>query len=401
MYPCSALAPLAGIHKSGRDRLSDVFASAQLSGYSGQHMYPIIHNEVDREDKKVLDILTAMLYCEQHVELHFSFKESAKMRTVLILNPVAGRSLLAETQEESRSIEEEIRSGLRIYNIEPEVWYTTLEDPGERLAHKAVDKHVDLVIAAGGDGTIHAVASGLIGAESTLGIIPVGTMNNLAHSLSIPLSVEAACAVLARGETRTIDVGEINGQTFLEVAGVGFEASLFPAGEELKKTDILSTVRGVIMGLVSLLTFKPTRLTISFDEKKVRPYDAIQVTICNAPYYGAHFQVAPDILMDDGLLDVFIFRHFSKLEYLRHAISISQGRRVFQAKVLRRRVKALRIASSDPLDIQADGIPCGQTPAAVKVVMGALRVRVPTTPVPGLQHDPALGHRSSNQAAFE
>jgi diacylglycerol kinase (ATP) len=270
------------------------------------------------------------------------------------------------------------------------VWHTTLEDPGEGIARKAASERVDLVIAAGGDGTIHAVASGLIKCQSTLGIIPMGTMNNVAHSLGIPLSIEAACEVLARGETRTIDAGQINEQFFIEVAGVGFEASLFPAGEEIKKTGFLSTVRGVIMGLVSLLTFKPTRLKISFDEKKMRPFDAIQVTICNAPYYGAHFQIAPDILMDDGTLDVFIFRRMSSLEYLRHAISISQGRRVFQPKVLRRRVKALRIASSDPLDIQADGTPRGQTPAAVKVVMGALRVRVPTTPGPGLQRDTGL-----------
>jgi diacylglycerol kinase family enzyme len=117
----------------------------------------------------------------------------------------------------------------------------------------------------------------------------------------------------------------------------------------------------------------------------MRPYDAIQVTICNAPYYGAHFHIASDILMDDGLLYVFIFRHMSSLEYLRHAISFSQGRRVLQPKVLRRRVKALRIASSDPLDLQADGIPRGQTPADVKVIRGALRVRVPTVPVPDLK----------------
>lgn len=312
------------------------------------------------------------------------------MRTVLILNPVAGKSLLAETQEEPKSIEEEILTALRIYDIEPEVWHTTTEDPGEGLARKAADEHVDLVIAAGGDGTIHAVASGLMWCDSILGIIPMGTMNNLSHSLGIPLSIEAACAVLARGETRTIDVGQTNEQTFLEVAGVGFEASLFPAGEEFKKTGLISTVRGVILGLVSLFTFKPTRLKISFDEKKMRPYDAIQVTICNAPYYGAHFQVGPDILMDDGMLDVFIFRHFSKLEYLRHAVSISQGRRVFQPKILRRRVKALRITSTGPLDIQADGIPRGQTPAVVKVVMGALRVRVPTTHAPGLKDDTAL-----------
>jgi diacylglycerol kinase family enzyme len=190
------------------------------------------------------------------------------MRTVLILNPVAGRSLLAETQEEPQSIEEEICSALRVYHFEPEVWYTTLEDPGERMARTAVDEHIDLVIAAGGDGTVHAVASGLIGGESTLGIIPVGTMNNLARSLGIPLSVEAACTALAWGETCTIDVGLINGQVFLEVAGIGLEASLFPAGEELKKTGLLSTVQGMIMGLISLLTFKPTRLKISFDEKK-------------------------------------------------------------------------------------------------------------------------------------
>ena len=311
------------------------------------------------------------------------------MRTVLILNPVAGKSLLAETQEEPESIEEEIRTALRINDIEPEVWHTTIEDPGEGLARKAADEHFDLVIAAGGDGTIHAVASGLIGCDSILGIIPMGTMNNLSHSLGIPLSVEAACAVLARGETRTIDVRQINEQTFLEVAGIGFEASLFPAGEEFKRTGLLSTVRGVIMGLVSLFTFKPTRLKISFDEKKMRPYDAIQVTICNTPYYGVHFQVGPDILMDDGMLDVFIFRHFSKLTYLCHAVSISQGRRVFQPKIVRRRVKALRITSSDPQDIQADGIPRGQTPAIVKIVMGALRVRVSSTPVPGLMDETA------------
>jgi diacylglycerol kinase (ATP) len=312
------------------------------------------------------------------------------MRTVLIFNPVAGKSLLAETPEEPKSIEEEILTSLRIYDIEPEVWHTTTEDPGEGLARKAADEHVDLVIAAGGDGTIHAVASGLMCCESILGIIPMGTMNNLAHSLGIPLSIEAACAVLARGETRTIDVGQINDQTFLEVAGAGFEASLFPAGEEFKKLGLISTVRGVLLGLVSLFTFKPTRFNISFDEKNMRPYDAIQVTICNAPYYGAHFQIAPDILMDDGMLDVFIFRHFSKLEYLRHAISISQGRRVFQPKILRRRVKVLRITSTGPLDIQADGMPRGQTPAVVKVVMGALRVCVPTTHAPGLKNDTVL-----------
>jgi diacylglycerol kinase (ATP) len=306
------------------------------------------------------------------------------MRAVLILNPAAGESPLAETQSASESIEEAILTTLRAYSIEPEVWHTTPDDPGEGLARRAAAALFDLVIAAGGDGTIHAVASGLINSESTLGIIPMGTMNNLAHSLGIPLPIDEACAILDRGETRRIDTGQINGQVFIEVAGVGFEASLFPAAEEIKKPGFFSTLRGSVAGLITLFTFKPGKLKISIDEKRTRSYNAIQVTISNAPFYGMHFQVASDILMDDGLLDVFIFRNFSKLEYIRHAISISQGRRPLQAKIRHRRVKSLRITSDEPFDIQADGMSYGRTPAEVRIVADALRVRVPTSRAPGL-----------------
>lgn len=309
------------------------------------------------------------------------------MRSILILNPTSGVSPLAEIHDTPESTEELILARLRAYNIEPEVWHTTLEDSGESMAKQAADEHVDLVIAAGGDGTIHAVASGLVGRDTTLGIIPLGTMNNLALSLGIPQPVEAACAIIAGGETRAIDVGQINGQTFIEVAGIGIEAALFPAAEEFKSPGFLSTLRGVINGLLTLMTYQPTRLRIAFDDKKRRPYQAIQVTICNAPYYGAHFQVAPNAVMDDGLLDVVIYKTFSKLEYLQHAISISQGRRVFQPKITHRRVKSLRISTEHPVEIQADGLPHGHTPAVITVAPGALRVRIPAVSAPGLSHE--------------
>ncbi len=86
-----------------------------------------------------------------------------------------------------------ILTGLRTYGIEPELYHTTPEDTGQGLATRAAAAHAELVIAAGGDGTIHAVASGLIGTQSTMGIIPTGTMNNLAHSLNIPDTIPAAC----------------------------------------------------------------------------------------------------------------------------------------------------------------------------------------------------------------
>src|SRR6266568_3454429 len=250
------------------------------------------------------------------------------MRTVLIINPASGVSPLAETHHDiGESIEEMILEGLRTYGIEPEVWHTTLEDPGKDLAKKAADEHVDLVIAAGGDGTIDAVASGLVKREPTLAII-----------LRVPLK-------------------------------------------------IFSIMRGVIGGIFTLFAYQPTKFRISFDDKKRRSFQAIQVTICNAPFYGAHFQIASNILMDDGLLDVVIYKTFSKFEYMRHAISITQGRRIFQPKITHRRVKSLRISADHPVEIQADGLPHGHTPAVVRVVPGALSVRVPTTNVPGLHEE--------------
>ncbi len=307
------------------------------------------------------------------------------MRSVLIFNPTSGISTVTDKRMTPEETETAILQGLQMYGIEPDIYYTTPEDTGKGLASRAAEKHVELVIAAGGDGTIHAVANGLVGTQSTLCIIPTGTMNNLAHSLNIPDTIPAACVAIAKGETRLIDVGKINEHCFLEVAGIGLEALLFPAAEEIKKPGFLTSLRGIVNGLMTLLTFKPTRIRITFDEHQRRPYKALQVTICNAPFYGMRLEVVPNILMDDGLLDVVVYRNFSKLEYIRHAISISQGRRPYQPKIIHRRVKSLHITSNPSLDIQADGVPQGTTPAFVAVLSGALRVRVPDVPAPGLQ----------------
>ncbi len=302
------------------------------------------------------------------------------MRTILILNPTAGSSSMSpqEGQDETAEQHEEtIVTTLRSYDIEPEVWYTTPDDPGSGLAKKAAAEGADIVIAAGGDGTIHAVASGLIGTKSTLAIIAMGTMNNLAHSLSIPDTIEGACAIIAKGETKKIDIGNINDHVFLEVAGVGLEAVLFPAAEEIKSRGWLSTVRGAFDGLTSLFSFKAASIKVSFDGHRNRSYRVLQVTVCNSPYYGVHLQVAPGTLMDDGLLDVVIYKNFSKLEFIRHGISITQGKRILEPKITRRKVKTLRITADYPVALHADGVAHGHTPALISVTPGALSVRVP------------------------
>jgi YegS/Rv2252/BmrU family lipid kinase len=299
------------------------------------------------------------------------------MRTVLIFNPTSGASTMASNHSSAEENKATILAALNSHGIEPEVWCTTEEDSGNGLAKRAAEEGADIVIAAGGDGTLHAVASGLIGTNSTLGIIPEGTMNNIARSLEISEDIAEACEIIANGATSLIDVGKINDQIFLEVAGVGLEAALFPAAEEIKRTGWFSRVRGVIDGLSALFAFQSTRFSFSFDERRTRRYSALQISVCNSPYYGARLQFAPNAVMNDGLLDVLIYKNFSKLEYFRHALSISQGRRILEPKVTRRKIKSLRIYADSPVEIHADGVPKGHTPAVIKVVPGALRVRVP------------------------
>src|SRR5579872_5622872 len=171
------------------------------------------------------------------------------MRTVLILNPTSGISTVSEKRMSPEETERTILEGLRAIDIEPELFHTTPEETGRGLARRAVEGGAELVIAAGGDGTIHAVANGLIGTQSILGIIPTGTMNNLARSLNIPETIPAACYTIFNGKTRAMDVGKINGHPFLEVAGAGIEAALFPAAEDIKRPGLLSTLRGVLDGL--------------------------------------------------------------------------------------------------------------------------------------------------------
>jgi diacylglycerol kinase (ATP) len=309
------------------------------------------------------------------------------MRAALIFNPTSGISTLTEQRMSPEETERAILEGLRACGIEPELLYTTPEDEGYGLAKRAAAAGIELIIAAGGDGTIHAVANGIISTRSVLGIIPTGTMNNLAHSLNIPDTIPAACVAIASGETRSIDVGQINDRVFIEVAGIGLEAALFPAAEEIKQSRLFPTIHGIVSGLKALFEFKPTRLRITLNGGRRRPYNAIQITICNAPFYGAHFQMASEIVMDDGLLDAFIYQNFSKLAYLRHVFFLSHGKRPYQPRLKRLRVQSLLVTADAPMEIQVDGQPLGYTPAEVKVLPDALRIRVSGKDPPGLHED--------------
>lgn len=322
---------------------------------------------------------------------------------LLIMNPISG------TDEPNPMKLPDIIAALEREDIRAELAFTKADESPALIAQQAVEEGYDMVIVGGGDGTVSEVAKGLLHAPIPLGIVPIGTYNNIARSLNLPTDLNQACQVLAQGEIKSIDVGQANDEHyFFEAAGVGLDATLFPLGEEIKG----GRWGRMLQAFRLAMSYQPQLLTIELDrpiaEAQTHPLpsqrflqrkiakrsefqiQAMLVVIANAPYYGAGFMVAPNAIVDDGLLSVTIYRKFSKWELVRHFWSISRGQYHYNPKIETYQVAMVRLSSKAKLPFHIDGHPIGEIPVTFKVVKHALKVILPAlnTPTYQLQDDP-------------
>lgn len=296
------------------------------------------------------------------------------MNALLIVNPVSGTPLNPDWLPELLEVFQQ-------HNLEVEVELTTPEEDGENLAATAARKGIERVIVAGGDGTIEAVVRGLAHTPTILGIIPFGTRNNLAASLNIPTDLMQAVRVLIEGEPSLIDLGKVNGHYFLEVVGIGLEATLFPCGEGVKeavKKNRFAAIKSIYSGLKTFFEFRQHRLVIRFDGKRKRHPRTLQVNICNSPRYGVEFALAPDAKMNDGKLDVIYLDYPSKWDHFLHFFNAMRGQPFAHERLRNYQASKIEVNGYPPLEVHADGNCIGHTPITVEVVPKALRVLVPT-----------------------
>ncbi len=296
------------------------------------------------------------------------------MNIRLIINPTAGPA-------DKPDLLNEIVYALQNQGIEAELCTTTPDEDGEGLAAEAAKAGADLVIVAGGDGTIEAVARGLMHTQTVLGIIPLGTRNNIAASLDIPSDLAKAIQTLVEGERSRFDMGKANHHYFVEVVGVGLEATLFPCGDEVKegiKKNYFTAFKSVFSGIRTFLQFKQHRLVLRLDGRRMRRLRTLQVNICNSPRYGVRFALAPDAKMNDGKLDVIYIDKPSKWDHLRHFFKAMRGERLPHERLNTHKVAKIEIRSYPPLEVHADGQCLGRTPITVEVIPKALWICVPT-----------------------
>ncbi len=165
-------------------------------------------------------------------------------------------------------------------------------------------KKYDVIVAVGGDGTVHEIASALVNTSTPMGIIPQGSGNGFSNHLGISSSTTKALNQLRSGTTKLVDTVQLNQKIFVNVAGVGFDGHIAALFDKTKRRGFWSYARLVI---TEFLKYKEFGFSLTSDTKNIEG-EAFIVAFANSAQYGNHFQIAPNAKSDDGLLNVIILK---------------------------------------------------------------------------------------------
>ena len=294
----------------------------------------------------------------------------------LIFNPHAGAKLGLPT---NAADPDAARTALDRAGVPYDAWPTARPGHATELARRAAAEGRGLVVAAGGDGTVNEVAQGLVGTDVVLGVLPLGSVMNVARTLHLPRDLDAAARVVADGATIAMDVGRATSAAattyFLEAAGVGLDAALFRSFDRLERGAPRLAVLRAAWAFVRGLGVPRLRLELDGRPREVR---APMVTVANSPFLGAAAAVAPEARVDDGWLDVVLFHGLGAPRVLVHLLLVAGGRpfpRPAGTEALRARVVGVD-ARRRALPAHAAGALLGRTPVAFAIVPRALRVLV-------------------------
>ncbi len=299
-------------------------------------------------------------------------------RTLLIYNPTAGPWDMTRTLKRLAADLEQDAG----WSVE----FVQTEHPGDThwYAQRAVRNSLDIVLVAGGDGTINEAVNGLAGADTMMGIVPVGTGNVLAHQLqmpilsfNVPFQVPEVTEALLAGRVQRVDVGNIGGRRFLCWGGAGLDAEITTRLEPRPRyAKHLGSIPYIIAAFSVASQFRGFRARISVGDRRFSTR-ALLILASNIRLYAAFFSIARHAKMDDGLLDIFIFKGLGFAYAFRHLLHIFSGRYLRDPGVIHILTRQMQIETHPAVAVHLDGDPLGETPAVIKLEPGNLRLLVP------------------------
>ena len=250
-------------------------------------------------------------------------------------------------------------------------------ESSDQLADKirAVAGEVSCVLLGGGDGTLHAAAPALRDTGLPLGILPLGTANDLARSLEIPDEPDAAAAIVLAGRIRSIDVGTVNGIPFFNVASLGLSVAVTKRLSGIMKRR-LGMLAYPIAAALTIARYRRFTAILTVDGERIRAR-TLQVAIGNGRYYGGGNLVHADAEIDDGTLDVYSLepRHWWRLVAMARGFRAGEHDKIREVRSLK--CRTVSVATKRPHDVSADGEIVTRTPAEFTVLRNAVRVFVP------------------------
>ncbi|HEY1451191.1 MAG TPA: diacylglycerol kinase family protein [Solirubrobacteraceae bacterium] len=300
----------------------------------------------------------------------------------LLVNPAAGGGKAAKLAPEAERL-------LRAHGLTVHRHDTRSLTHARELAVAAARANQDVVVLSG-DGAIGAVAEALREVPgAVLGVLPGGRGNDLARALGVSLELDEACATIAGGVWRAMDVGEVSpaaesasdrpARTFVGIASAGFDSDANRIANEAPSW--LGNLVYAYGALRALLAWRPASFEIELDPPGERHrFLAYTVGACNSRSYGGGMRAAPDALLDDGQLEVVVLENVSKVAFLTKVLPrVFSGTHVREPHVHVFRAREVSIEADRPFTMYADGDPIGELPLRARAVAGAINVLVPTT----------------------
>ncbi len=289
------------------------------------------------------------------------------MKIGYIINPVAGR-------KQAGKLAPLIKKATYDKGFEAAIYITGCPEDVVEKSEKAVREGCHLVVAVGGDGTISEVVNGIRQSNVVMGVIPAGSGNDFARSLSIPMDFKGALDCVFKGRTRRVDIGTVNGYFFSNVASVGFDAQVVMETENIKKY-----IRGPLaypLGVIkALIRYKPFDIELETEDRKIKK-QAVLVAVANGMYYGGGMKIAPGAVLDDGLFDVCLVEDMSKLKIMRLFPLIYSGRHLMRPETEYFRAREVRIKCQNG-HINTDGGIIGRCPADLSMQPQCMSIIVP------------------------
>lgn len=283
--------------------------------------------------------------------------------TLIILNPAARG---ARSQRLRAQVEKLARGTT--------VCATTNAGEAEFLARNAVAEGYERIVAAGGDGTINEIVNGIAGQNITLGVLPIGTMNVFATELGLPVNDLARCWKIIQGNTtHRVDLPRANRKHFVQLAGVGLDAQAVKETSRAFKRNFGPL--SYLISAVQIASRTPPVLRIESEEAVTS--EGSFVLVGNGRLYGGRFPFFKQAVMDDGLLDVIVFKRLNYVDIIRYLQDVVFTPQISSPEVEYFQTKRLRVTSEEVVPVEIDGELVGNCPVEFKIRAGGLRVLTP------------------------